>query len=107
MLTGCVRCLFLAALETSEPVRAMTCPASRINEALWGALNQTVISGHEDGSLRLWDVETGKVSRRSCAGGRTGDNSPCLSLITIIAHLCLNLLAFSNLCVFSGSAEGA
>lgn len=46
--------------QTSEPVRAMTCPASRINEALWGALNQTVISGHEDGSLRLWDVETGK-----------------------------------------------
>ena len=34
----------------------MACPASRINEALWGALNQTVISGHEDGSLRLWDV---------------------------------------------------
>lgn len=51
---------FLAVPETSEPVRAMTCPASRINEALWGALNQTVISGHEDGSLRLWDVETGK-----------------------------------------------
>lgn len=39
----------------------MACPASRINEALWGALNQTVISGHEDGSLRIWDVETGNM----------------------------------------------
>lgn len=43
----------------------MACPASRINEALWGALNQTVISGHEDGSLRLWDV----VSRRRKRAG--------------------------------------
>lgn len=33
---------------------------ARINEALWGSLNQTVISASEDGSLRLWDVETGK-----------------------------------------------
>jgi translation initiation factor 3 subunit I len=47
------------AQQTKEPVRAMACPGSRINEAVWGALNQTVISAHEDGSLRMWDVETG------------------------------------------------
>ena len=38
----------------------MSGSTGRINEALWGALNQTVISASEDGSVRLWDVETGK-----------------------------------------------
>ena len=29
----------------------------RIMRAVWGPLNQTLISAGEDGSLRLWDVE--------------------------------------------------
>lgn len=48
--------------QSATPVRSMSgsTATGRINEALWGALNQTVISASEDGSLRLWDVETGK-----------------------------------------------
>jgi translation initiation factor 3 subunit I len=31
--------------------------------AAWGALNQTVVSAHGDGAIRLWDVETGVETR--------------------------------------------
>lgn len=33
----------------------------RINRVLWGPLNETLLTGGEDGVIRLWDVETGKV----------------------------------------------
>jgi len=32
----------------------------RICDAIWGPLNLHIISGHEDGSVRKWDVESGK-----------------------------------------------
>jgi len=34
--------------------------SGRICDALFGPLNRHIISGHEDGSVRKWDVETGK-----------------------------------------------
>jgi len=47
--------------QSSDPVRAMALPGcGKINEALWGSLNQTVISASEDGSVRIWDVESGQ-----------------------------------------------
>ena len=33
----------------------------RINRVLWGPLNKTLLTGGEDGVIRLWDVETGKI----------------------------------------------
>jgi len=48
--------------QTDEPVRTMF-PADnkeKMNTALWGALNQTIISCGKDGCLRLWDVENGR-----------------------------------------------
>jgi translation initiation factor 3 subunit I len=46
--------------QSKEPVRAMSGHQGNINEALWGSLNQTIISAGDDGTVRLWDVETGK-----------------------------------------------
>lgn len=31
----------------------------RVTRAVWGPLNRTILSAGEDGTLRLWDVETG------------------------------------------------
>ncbi|KAL1819095.1 hypothetical protein DCAR_0415348 [Daucus carota subsp. sativus] len=36
-------------------------PGGRINRAVWGPLNRTIISGGEQGVVRVWDVETKKV----------------------------------------------
>ncbi len=54
----------------------------RFSCALWGALNQTIITAGEDGVIRVWDVESGaQVSKvhprpaRSFWGSRT---SPAL-----------------------------
>lgn len=35
----------------------------RINCALWGSLNETVIAGCEDGSIRVWDVDQGQLKQ--------------------------------------------
>jgi len=47
--------------QEEAPVRSMFEPEmKKQNVALWGNLNQTVISGGDDGAIRVWDVETGK-----------------------------------------------
>jgi translation initiation factor 3 subunit I len=33
----------------------------KICDAIWGSLNQDIIAGYSDGSVRKWDVETGEV----------------------------------------------
>ncbi|RAL37900.1 hypothetical protein DM860_000594 [Cuscuta australis] len=37
----------------------------RINRAVWGPLNRTIISGGDDAVLRIWDAETGKLLKES------------------------------------------
>lgn len=32
-------------------------PQGRINRAVWGPLNRTIISAGEDAVIRIWDVE--------------------------------------------------
>lgn len=47
--------------QTADPVRTMFEPGcQKINTALWGSLNQTIISGDDGGCIRVWDVEYGK-----------------------------------------------
>lgn len=47
--------------QTDEVVRTMTGPRGRITRLHWTDLNRTIISASEDGYLRRWDVETGKL----------------------------------------------
>ncbi|CAH8358825.1 unnamed protein product [Eruca vesicaria subsp. sativa] len=39
----------------------------RINKAVWGPLNQTIVSGGEDTVLRISDAETGELLKESDA----------------------------------------
>ena len=53
----CKRKLFGA--EDGESVLVLENPEGRkrINRAVWGPLNQTIVSGGEDSVLRIWDAE--------------------------------------------------
>lgn len=47
--------------QETEPIRAMFVEGSNVKMcgALWGALNTTITAAYDDGSVRMWDVETG------------------------------------------------
>ena len=47
--------------QTDDVVRTLTGPRGRITRLHWIDLNRTLISASEDGFVRRWDVETGKL----------------------------------------------
>ncbi|XP_019464254.1 PREDICTED: eukaryotic translation initiation factor 3 subunit I-like isoform X2 [Lupinus angustifolius] len=51
--------------QTGESVLVLKGPQGRINRAVWGPLNRTIISGGEDAVIRIWDAETGKLLQES------------------------------------------
>ncbi|KAL9401616.1 hypothetical protein Peur_005465 [Populus x canadensis] len=51
--------------QSGESVLTITGPAGRINRAVWGPLNRTIISAGEDCVVRIWDSETGKLLKES------------------------------------------
>ncbi|KAL5731053.1 Eukaryotic translation initiation factor 3 subunit I [Ranunculus cassubicifolius] len=51
--------------QTSESVLEIRGPHGRINRAVWGPLNKTIISAGEDAIVRMWDSETGKLLKES------------------------------------------
>ena len=44
-------------VESGESVLTITGPTGRINRAVWGSLNKTIISAGEDSVVRIWDSE--------------------------------------------------
>ncbi|KAE8687281.1 Eukaryotic translation initiation factor 3 subunit I [Hibiscus syriacus] len=52
-------------LASEESVLVIKGPQGRINRAVWGPLNRTIISAGEDAVIRIWDSETGKLLRES------------------------------------------
>jgi translation initiation factor 3 subunit I len=47
--------------QTEDVVASFTGPRGRISRIMWTELNRQLITTSEDGCLRRWDVETGKV----------------------------------------------
>jgi len=45
----------------SDPILRMLTPGAKVTSAFWGPLDQTIVTGHEDGTITRWDVNTGKV----------------------------------------------
>ena len=60
-----LRVYCLVPAETSERLFTLEGPKGRIQRALFGPLDKTFVTGGEDGTIRLWDTETGKVLIRS------------------------------------------
>ncbi|WCJ33711.1 Eukaryotic translation initiation factor 3 subunit I [Euphorbia peplus] len=51
--------------QAGESVLVLKGPLGRINRAVWGPLNRTIISAGEDAIVRIWDAETGKLLKES------------------------------------------
>ncbi|KAD1124719.1 hypothetical protein E3N88_43255 [Mikania micrantha] len=47
--------------QVADSVLVLKGPQGRINRAVWGPLNKTIISAGEDAVIRIWDTETGKL----------------------------------------------
>ncbi|XP_060862620.1 eukaryotic translation initiation factor 3 subunit I-like [Metopolophium dirhodum] len=48
------------AFKSSAPILRMTVPDSKVTSLIWGTLDHTIITGHEDGAITQWDLRTGK-----------------------------------------------
>lgn len=46
--------------QTSDPVLRTAMTGSKITAAIWGPLDKTIITGHEQGELCLWDIRNDK-----------------------------------------------
>ncbi|KAL5719117.1 Eukaryotic translation initiation factor 3 subunit I [Ranunculus cassubicifolius] len=51
--------------QTEKSVLEIRGPQGRINRAVWGPLNKTIITAGEDAVIRIWDSETGKLIKES------------------------------------------
>lgn len=49
-----------ASLSSAESTLKITVPQSKITSLLWGPLDETIISGHENGQISIWDLRMGK-----------------------------------------------
>ncbi|KAL5656999.1 hypothetical protein ACJX0J_030162, partial [Zea mays] len=50
---------------TEESALVITGIKGRINRAVWGPLNRTIITAGEDATVRIWDSETGQLLKES------------------------------------------
>ncbi|KAK9705283.1 hypothetical protein RND81_07G044900 [Saponaria officinalis] len=70
------------AEQTDDSLVVMRGPTGRINRAVWGPLNEFIISGGEDAIIRMWDPMTGqeKMSTKCLENGhKSSVTSLCLS----------------------------
>jgi len=51
-------------VEVGDSVLVLQSPdgKKKINRAVWGPLNQTIVSGGEDAAIRIWDAEVFQLS---------------------------------------------
>lgn len=42
--------------ENSAPILKMAVPDSKVTSLIWGTLDHTIITGHEDGAITQWDL---------------------------------------------------
>jgi translation initiation factor 3 subunit I len=51
---------FFAVAESTKPVVTLVNPKARIQQARWGPGNEQIVCGCEDGSIIVWDPESGE-----------------------------------------------
>jgi translation initiation factor 3 subunit I len=49
-----------SSLNEADAVLRIPMSSSKITSMVWGALDESIITGHENGQISLWDLRTGK-----------------------------------------------
>ncbi|XP_055844498.1 eukaryotic translation initiation factor 3 subunit I [Episyrphus balteatus] len=49
-----------SSISEQDPILRIPMLQSKITSMLWGALDETIITGHENGQISLWDIRKGK-----------------------------------------------
>ena len=44
-------------LEHQDPIMRIPVDGPKVTSILWGPLDETVISGHENGKITMWDLK--------------------------------------------------
>ena len=57
-------CPFLVNSDTRDSLLTLTGPTGRINRAVWGPLNKTIISAGEDAIIRIWDAQVCRSQKK-------------------------------------------
>lgn len=99
----------------AEPYLRIPSEESKITSAIWGPLDETIITGHANGCLMQWDAKTGEMKRKIrphrdvvSVGGDRSFHSPnphvavCTALASVVlrpfAHVAVRLW-FDPVCV--------
>lgn len=49
-----------STLSSADPILRIPILQSKITSMVWGSLDETIITGHENGQISLWDLRMGK-----------------------------------------------
>ncbi|XP_020585330.1 eukaryotic translation initiation factor 3 subunit I-like, partial [Phalaenopsis equestris] len=71
--------IMFCLIEIGDSILTIKGPQGRINRAVWGPLNKTIISAGEDTFVRIWDSETGQLLKES--DKETGHQKTISSLV--------------------------
>lgn len=44
------------SIQHADPIMRIMCDEARVSSLLWGTLDETLITGHEDGEITQWDL---------------------------------------------------
>lgn len=73
--------VLLSCLDQQKPMVKITIPKtqSKITSAVWGALDEFLIFGHDDGELTQWDTSSGEQVNAQYEGHKSRINDLQLS----------------------------
>merc|ERR1719204_1266047 len=58
-------------IKNNDPMLTINMPPSKARTSVWSSLDDSIITGHDNGDLCLWEVKTGDLLRKVSEHGST------------------------------------